>query len=123
MGVAMYGRLMLSGFAGARAEQMENENGDVEEYICIPVKRNGCRKNSRGYYTEMAIIEKRFKNAGARGNTHFIVLTDPDYYKNKGRAETYKDPIYIGNAFVKFVISHQKEAPKSGGATLGDLEL
>ena len=123
MGVVMYGRLMLSGFAGAKVERMENEDGDVEEYICIPVKRNGCRKNSRGYFTEIAILEKKFKSEWSRGNTHFIVLSDPDYYKNKGRKELYKDPIYIGNTFIKFVISHQKEAPKQGGASLGDLEL
>ena len=34
-------KIILSNFLGAYVKDMENENGEDEPYICIPLRRNG----------------------------------------------------------------------------------
>lgn len=89
-------RIVLTNFLGARIAQVENENGDMEECVCIPLERNNLKKNKRNQVSAYSFMTK-CDAANAFGWSHYLKLkTNPDFVKRCDELGI-KTP-YLGNA-------------------------
>lgn len=89
-------KLVLTSFWGGRTQLVENENGDLEECVCIPLDRNDLKKNKRGQVTAYAFMTQATR-ANMYGWTHYLKpKVNPNFLK-KLNEQGYANP-YIGNA-------------------------
>lgn len=89
-------KIVLTNFIGARFAQVENENGDLEECVCIPLDRNNLKKNRRNQTTAYAFMTVS-NTPNQYGWTHYLkIKQDPNFLK-KMYSLGMQSP-YIGNA-------------------------
>lgn len=89
-------KLVLTNFLGARIQSVENENGDMEECVCIPLDRNDLKKNRRNQVSAHAFMTKTMV-ANMYGWTHYLKMkVNPNFLKRINELG-YQCP-YLGNA-------------------------
>lgn len=88
-------KIVLTDFLGARVEKIMNENGNYEEFVCIPVNRNGLRIGRTGKVSAYGFVSKT-RNANLNEWTHYIKLKCKPEFVAKLDSLGYKVP-YIGN--------------------------
>jgi hypothetical protein len=64
-------RLVLTRFFGAQVKLIENENGEMEECVCIPLERNDLKKSDRGNVSAYFFMTKT-RVANMYGWTHYL---------------------------------------------------
>lgn len=100
-------KFVLTNFLGSRIAQVENEDGDLEECVCIPLERNNLKKNKRNQVTAYAFMTKS-DVANMYGWTHYLKLkTNPDFVK-KCDELGLKTP-YLGNSKKSNYVVYKKE--------------
>lgn len=100
-------KFVLTNFLGSRIAQVENENGDLEECVCIPLERNNLKKNKRNQVSAYAFMTKS-DVANMYGWTHYLKLkTNPDFVK-KCDELGLKTP-YLGNSKESNYVVYKKE--------------
>ncbi len=88
-------KLVLSNFHGAQIKMVENENGDLEECVCIPLERNDLKKNRKNQVTAYAFMTKSMV-ANMYGWTHYLKQkVNPNHLKKMDSLGL--STIYLGN--------------------------
>ncbi len=89
-------KFVLTNFHGSQIKMVENENGDLEECVCIPLERNDLKKNKKNQVTAYAFMTKAiFSNAW--GWTHYLKQkVNPNFLKKMGSLGI--SCAYLGNA-------------------------
>lgn len=100
-------RVVLTKFLGARIVDMENEVGELESHVCIPMTRNNLkasRKNDVSAYMFMtqSTIPDRF------GWTHYLKQKTSTEHVKKMEELGYGVP-YLGNAKEQNYIVYKEE--------------
>jgi hypothetical protein len=99
-------KFVLTNFIGCRIAQVENEDGDLEECVCIPLDRNNLKKNKKNQVSAYAFMNKS-DVANMYGWTHYLKMkTDPAFVKRCDELGI-KQP-YLGNAKDSNYIIHKK---------------
>lgn len=88
-------RFTLTSFIGAQVKDMENELGDVEKFVCIPLDRNGLKLTDNGNVSAYSYVNKN-TNANIFGWTHAIRLKVSKDWYDKMKGLGYEPP-YLGN--------------------------
>lgn len=100
-------KFILTAFWGARVQAVEDEDGNMEECVCIPLDRNNLKKNKRGQVTSYFFMtESQVPNM--YGWTHYLKPKhDPNFLKHQN--ELGYNNFYAGNAKKGNYIIHKKE--------------
>lgn len=85
----------LTHFLGAYIKEMENEGGNIEKYVCIPMNRNNINVFKSDAYVNLTMNEKN--TAMDNGWTHSISVYMPKDVIEKLSLMGYKPP-FIGKA-------------------------
>lgn len=89
-------KIVLTNFIGARFAQVENEDGDFEECVCIPLDRNNLKKNRRNQTSAYAFMTVS-QTPSEYGWTHYLKMKqDPNFIKKLN--ELGLNSPYLGNA-------------------------
>jgi hypothetical protein len=89
-------KLSLTKFLGARVCNVENEHGEMEECVCIPLDRNNLKKNPKGHVSVYLFMTKTFVS-NIFGWTHYLKMKlDPNFIKKIN--ELGFDNPFLGNA-------------------------
>ena len=109
-------KLSLTKFLGARVCNVENEYGEMEECVCIPLERNNLKKNPNGHVSVYLFMAKTFV-ANIFGWTHYLKMKlDPNFIK-KIKDLGYDNP-FLGNAklqnYVAFKDAYIEKLVKAG---------
>lgn len=88
-------KLVLTSFLGAQVKDVENENGDMERCVCIPIDRNGLRVGQTGKVSCYCFVNKT-QNANRYGWSHWAKLKGSPAFVNKLKSLGFSLP-YIGN--------------------------
>ena len=89
--------ITLSEYYGSFIREMELDTGEVEECICIPMKRNAILKTKKGKAV-IRLIMRRYKNQFDKNRTHYLKVVAPkELVETLGRAG-YHLP-YIGGVW------------------------
>ena len=109
-------RITLTRFIGARVMDVENEFGDMETCVCIPLDRNNLKKNPNGHVSVYLFMAKTFV-ANIFGWTHYLKMKlDPNFIK-KIKDLGYDNP-FLGNAklqsYVAFKDAYIEKLVKAG---------
>jgi hypothetical protein len=100
-------KFVLTNFIGARYAQVENEDGEMEECVCIPLLRNNLKKNGRNQTCAYAFMSLS-STPNQYGWTHYLKMKqDPNFVK-KINELGLKSP-YIGNAKKDNYIVYKKD--------------
>lgn len=100
-------KLILTSFWGARVQHTENEDGDLEECICIPLERNNLKKNTKGQVTSYFFMSQS-QVSNMYGWTHYLKpKLDPIFLKKQNDLG-YKN-FYAGNAKKSNYVVYKKE--------------
>ena len=92
-------KLSLTKFLGARVCDVENENGEMEQCVCIPLDRNNLKKNPNGHVSVYLFMAKTL-TANLYGWTHYLKMKlDPNFIKKIN--ELGLDNPFLGNAKLK----------------------
>lgn len=108
-------KLCLTKFLGARVADVENENGDIETCVCIPMDRNNLKKNPNGHVSVYMFMMKTNK-ANVFGWTHFLKMKlDPTFIRRINDLGI-ENP-FLGNAklksYVAFKEAYEKQLVKA----------
>ena len=108
-------KLSLTKFLGARVCDVENENGEMEQCVCIPLDRNNLKKNPNGHVSVYLFMAKTL-TANLYGWTHYLKMKlDPNFIKKIN--ELGLDNPFLGNAklksYVAFKDAYDKKFVKS----------
>lgn len=100
-------KFVLTNFHGSQIKMVENENGDLEECVCIPLERNDLKKNRKNQVTAYAFMTKAvFSNM--YGWTHYLKQkVNPNFLKKLDSLGL--SCAYIGNAKDSNYIVYDKE--------------
>lgn len=89
-------KFVLTNFLHTRIMKVENEDGELEECVCIPIDRNNLKKNRKNQVSAYAFMNET-KTANMYGWTHYLQMkSDPNFLK-KINSQGYKN-VYLGNA-------------------------
>lgn len=88
-------RIVLTAFFGARIAEVEDENGNMEKCVCIPLDRNGLKVTKKHNVSAYAFVNKTI-NANRFGWTHYLKLKVATKLMQKMKGLGYEIP-YIGN--------------------------
>lgn len=89
-------RVILTRFFGARIVEMENEMGDIEPHVCIPMLRNNLKEGFKGSVSAYFFMTKS-TIPDEYGWTHYLKPKVSTEHLRKMDELGYKTP-YIGNA-------------------------
>lgn len=89
-------RLNLTNFFGARIEQCEDEDGNLEEGVFIPLSKNDLKKTPKGNVSAYAYVNKIMFADPKYDWTHLIRLKMSASFAQKMKELGYKSP-YLGN--------------------------
>ena len=96
-------KLSLTKFLGARVCDVENENGEMEQCVCIPLDRNNLKKNPNGHVSVYLFMAKTTV-ANIYGWTHYLKMKlDPNFIKKIN--ELGIDNPFLGNAKLKSYVA------------------
>lgn len=96
-------KLSLTKFLGARVCDVENENGEMEQCVCIPLDRNNLKKNPNGHVSVYLFMAKTTV-ANIYGWTHYLKMKlDPNFIKKIN--ELGLDNPFLGNAKLKSYVA------------------
>lgn len=96
-------KLCLTQFIGARVMDVENEHGDMETCVCIPMDRNNLKKNPKGSVSAY-IFMARMLSANRWGWTHWLKMKlDPTFLKRI--RDLGMDNPFLGNAKLKSYVA------------------
>ena len=96
-------KLSLTKFLGARVCDVENENGEMEQCVCIPLDRNNLKKNPNGHVSVYLFMAKTL-TANLYGWTHYLKMKlDPNFIKKIN--ELGLDNPFLGNAKLKSYVA------------------
>ena len=88
---------------GARVCDVENENGEIEQCVCIPLDRNNLKKNPNGHVSVYLFMAKTTV-ASIYGWTHYLKMKlDPNFIKKIN--ELGIDNPFLGNAKLKSYVA------------------
>ena len=112
-------KLSLTKFLGARLCDIENENGEMEQCVCIPLDRNNLKKNPNGHVSVYLFMAKTL-TANLYGWTHYLKMKlDPNFIKKIN--ELGLDNPFLGNAKLKSYVAF-KDAYDNKFVKAGDYE-
>ena len=112
-------KLSLTKFLGARVCDVENENGEMEQCVCIPLDRNNLKKNPNGHVSVYLFMAKTL-TANLYGWTHYLKMKlDPNFIKKIN--ELGLDNPFLGNAKLKSYVAF-KDAYDNKFVKAGDYE-
>lgn len=89
-------KFVLTAFQGAQVKDIENENGDLEKCVCIPLDRNDLREGNTGKVSCYAFIVPT-RNANRYGWTNYIKHKVSPTFAAKMKGLGFSIP-YLGNA-------------------------
>lgn len=96
-------KLSLTKFLGARVCDVENELGEMEQCVCIPLDRNNLKKNPNGHVSVYLFMAKTFAS-NMYGWTHYLKMKlDPNFIKKIN--ELGLDNPFLGNAKLKSYVA------------------
>lgn len=96
-------KLSLTKFLGARVCDVENEHGEMEQCVCIPLDRNNLKKNPNGNVSVYLFMAKTTV-ANIYGWTHYLKMKlDPNFIKKIN--ELGLDNPFLGNAKLKSYVA------------------
>lgn len=96
-------RITLTRFIGARVMDVENEFGDMETCVCIPLNRNNLKRHPNGNVSAYFFMVRQMKS-NIYGWTHWLKMKlDPNFIK-KINEMGIENP-FIGNAKAKSYIA------------------
>ena len=96
-------KLSLTKFLGARVCDVENEHGELEQCVCIPLDRNNLKKNPNGHVSVYLFMAKTTV-ANMYGWTHYLKMKlDPNFIKKIN--ELGLDNPFLGNAKLKSYVA------------------
>ena len=96
-------KLSLTKFLGARICEVEDENGELEQCVCIPMGRNNLKKNPHGNVSVYLFMAKT-SSANMYGWTHYLKMKlDPNFLKRM-KDLGIENP-FLGNAKSKSYIT------------------
>lgn len=100
-------KINLTNFHGSRIAMVENENGDLEECVCIPLERNDLKKNRKNQVNAYAFMTKAiFSNSW--GWTHYLkAKVNPNFLKKQDSLGLRN--CYLGNAKDSNYVVYKKE--------------
>lgn len=100
-------KFVLTNFFGSRVQMVEDENGEMEECVCIPLERNDLKKNKRGQVTSYFFMTKS-DCASMYGWTHYLKQkVNPEFLK---RMDEWGWKLqYMGNAKESNYVVYKKE--------------
>lgn len=88
-------RFVLTAFFGAQVKDVENEYGDMEKCVCIPLDRNGLRETDKGTVSAYAYVNRSSVQSSV-GWTHYLRPKVNKEWAKKMRDLGYEMP-YIGS--------------------------
>lgn len=101
-------RLVLTSFFGARMHDVIDENGNMEECLCIPLKRNNLKKNAINGKVSAYFFMTQISTPSQYGWTHYLKMKcDPDWLKKQ--RELGWDLKFAGNAKRGNYVVHKNE--------------
>ena len=109
-------KFVLTNFLGANISYVENEEGELEECVCIPLERNNLKKNSKNQVSAYAFMTKTM-SVNKFGWTHYLKMKiDPNFLKKINKIGL-KNP-YLGNAkgsnYIVYKNSYESKFVKAG---------
>lgn len=112
-------KLSLTKFLGARVCDVENEHGEMEQCVCIPLDRNNLKKNPNGHVSVYLFMAKTL-TANLYGWTHYLKMKlDPNFIKKIN--DLGLDNPFLGNAKLKSYVAF-KDAYDSKFVKASDYE-
>lgn len=97
-------KLVLTKFIGARIADVENEDGVMEECVCIPLGRNNLKKNPNNHVSSYFFMTKT-RTVSQYGWTHYLKMKlDPIFLKQM-QSLGIENP-FMGNAKQKSYIQY-----------------
>lgn len=89
-------KFVLTNFFGASVQLVENEDGDLEECVCIPLERNNLKRSKRNQVSAYFFMTKT-QVANMYGWTHYLKQkVHPDFLKKIN--DMGYSMFYAGNA-------------------------
>jgi hypothetical protein len=90
-------RVVLTAFYGASLQDVENENGDLERCVCIPIDRNNLKLNPKNNNVSAYFFMNQSSSPNQYGWTHYLKFKlDPNFLKQIN--ELGLENKYCGNA-------------------------
>lgn len=97
-------KIVLTKFIGAQIKDVENEEGVLEECVCIPLKRNNLKKNPKNHVCTYLFMNKTAK-VNQYGWTHYMKMKVDPVFLAKMKDLGIENP-FIGNAKQKNYIQY-----------------
>lgn len=85
----------LTHFLGAQVRELENDNGRIEKYVCIPMNINNIKQFKNDAYINLTMFESN--RPLDNGWTHAVSVYMPKDMIDKLKQQGYKPP-FIGKA-------------------------
>lgn len=92
---SMFAQICLTAFFGARVQSVENEDGEMEECVCIPIDRNELYRGYNGRVYASAFVNET-NVASSRNWTHYLTMKASSGFVKKMTSLGYKMP-FLGN--------------------------
>lgn len=89
-------KFVLTNFFGASVKMVENEDGELEECVCIPLERNDLKKSNKGRVSAYFFMTKT-QVANMYGWTHYLKQKVNPAFLRKINKMGYS-MFYAGNA-------------------------
>ena len=101
-------RLVLTSFFGSHVTSVLNEEGDMEECLCIPLKRNNLKKNTRNGKVSAYFFMTQINTPSQYGWTHYLKMKCDPVWLDKQR-ELGWNLNFAGNAKKGNYVVHKNE--------------
>ncbi len=88
-------KIVLTSFFGAQIKEVENEYGNLEKCVCIPIDRNNLRIGRTGKVSAYSFVT-RCRNANIAGWSHYLKMKSSPDFVRKMNELGYEMP-YLGN--------------------------
>lgn len=100
-------KIILTKFFGASIQQVPNEEGVLEECVCIPIDRNNLKKNKKQQVTSYFFMSRRLV-PDIYGWTHYLRMKCEPRFMKKMKDMGYEMP-YFGNAKDKVEVIYKQD--------------
>lgn len=111
-------RLVLTSFFGTRIADVENEDGEMESCICIPIERNNLRKAPSGKISAYFFMNTS-QSANRMGWTHYLKMKCHPTFVKKMQGLGWVIP-FAGNAKKENFVMHRDSYNKNFVKYKGD---
>ena len=105
MATIFKGSIDLTSLPFTIVKEMENELGEVEEYVCIPVKSAGLKRKKTSIWIYITVFPSKIIRFL---NTHYIYQSLPKKEREKGESMGVLSRV-LGGGRIEFKYLEQKE--------------